>query len=48
MIDIIRSIKKLAVGMRKETSTNDSRHEMLQDQINLCDEAIERHIDDGR
>jgi len=48
MIDIIRSIKKLAIGMRVKTSKNDSHYEMLQDQIDLCDEAIEHHLDDGR
>lgn len=48
MIEIVRSIKKLALDMRRETSTNDSHHEMLQDQIDLCDELLTRCTDDGR
>lgn len=48
MIDIIRSIKNIALDMRKTTSRNDVRHEMLQDQIDLCDELLTHYIDDGR
>ena len=46
MMDIIRQIKKLATEMLKGTSTNDDRHEMLRDQIDLCDEAINHFTDD--
>lgn len=48
MLGIIHSIRNLALEMRKETSTNDSHREMLQDQIDLCDELSNRCIDDGR
>jgi hypothetical protein len=46
--EIIRSIKKLAINMRDETSQNDPHHEKLGDISDLCDELIQRCTDDGK
>jgi len=48
MIDHARQIKKIALGLRGETSRTDGRRERIQDIVDLADDLITRHIDDGR
>ena len=48
MVDVISSIKKIAIDIRMTTSANDDRHDKLQDIIELCDEHVDHFIDDGR
>ena len=48
MVDVIYSIKKIAIDMRKTTSVNDDRYDKLQDIIELCDEYTDHFTDDGR
>ncbi len=48
MIDIIRKIKAIAVEICEHTEIDDDTFESLRDQIELCDEIMHHHIDDGR
>jgi hypothetical protein len=48
MIASLRQIKKLALEMRNQTSRNDSRREKMQDIMDLADELLMHHIDDGK
>lgn len=48
MVDVINSIKEIAIDMRKTTSVIDDRYDKLQDTIELCDEYRGHFIDDGR
>lgn len=48
MIDRINEIKKLAIGMRDTTSTNDERRAKLQRVSDICDDLLHHFIDEGR
>jgi len=48
MIDHARQIKKIALGLREETSRADDRRERMQDIVDLADDLIMHHTDDGR
>ena len=48
MIDLIRKIKVIAVEICEHTEIDDDDYDALRDQIEMCDEIIHHHIDDGR
>lgn len=48
MLDIVRKIKAIAIEICEHAEIDDDAYDALRDQIELCDELIIYHIDDGR